>query len=284
MNKKAIVIGAGPAGITSAIYLFRAGIETIVLHNGIGSLEKAEKIENYYGFPEPVSGEKLFENGIKQAENIGIKVIKSQVYSILFNENFEITTNEKTYNADVVILANGISRNKPKIENFSKYEGNGVSYCATCDGFFYKGLDVAVLGNSEYTLHESAELLPIANNVVILTNGESKISDDRFVINQKKIKTLLGKDSLEEVEFEDGEKIKIDGLFVAMGVASGTDLAKKIGIITDDKGGIKVDENQKTNIPGIFAAGDCTRGLLQVSNAVSEGAIAAKSAIAYLRK
>lgn len=284
MSKKAVVIGAGPAGITSAIYLFRAGVETTVLHNGIGSLEKAEKIENYYGFPEPVSGEQLFENGIKQAEKIGIKVLKSQVYSILFNDNFEITTNEKTYNADVVILANGISRNKPQIENFSKYEGNGVSYCATCDGFFYKGLDVAVLGNSEYTLHEAAELLPIANNVMIFTNGESKISDDRFVINQKKIKTLLGQDSLEEVEFEAGEKIKIDGLFVAMGVASGTDLAKKIGIITDDKGGIQVDENQKTNIPGIFAAGDCTRGLLQVSKAVSEGAVAAKSAIAYLRK
>ncbi|MDO5014795.1 MAG: NAD(P)/FAD-dependent oxidoreductase [Clostridia bacterium] len=285
MSKKVIVIGAGPAGITSAIYLHRAGIETLVLHNGIGGLEKADKIENYYGFETAISGQDLFENGIKQAENIGIKVIKSQVYAIAYNEQFEITTEDETYKSDAVIMANGISRNKPAIENLSKYEGAGVSYCATCDGFFYKDLNVGVLGNSEYTLHEAQELLPIAKNVTIFTNGKDlEVEDETFTVNNKKIKSLSGKFNLENIEFEDGEKIDIDGLFIAAGVASGTDLAKKIGVLTDDKGGVIVDDERKTNVPGIFAAGDCTRGLLQVSKAVYDGAVAAKSAIAFLRK
>ena len=172
----------------------------------------------------------------------------------------------------------------PKIKGLKEYEGHGISYCAVCDAFFYRGKDVAVLGNGNYALHEALELLPTSSSVTILTNGKEPDFQvpENIKVNTNIIDLIGGNDVVEEVHFQNGEMIQVSGLFVAIGVAGSTDLAKKIGAETQNNK-IIVDENMSTNIPGLYAAGDCTGGLLQISKAVYEGAKAGTEIIKYLR-
>ena len=149
MSKNVVIIGGGPAGISAALYTARAGIDTLVIENGARALEKAEKIENYYGFENGISGKELYESGLLQAKNVGVKTVTAEVVGLSFEDKFRVTTTAGEYLADSVIIATGASRNKPKIENIDKFEGSGISYCAVCDGFFFRGKDVAVLGSGE---------------------------------------------------------------------------------------------------------------------------------------
>ena len=136
-----IVIGAGPAGITASLYTQRGNLKTLVLHNEKSGLEKAEKIENYYGFENGISGESLYKTGIKQAKNIGVEVKNEEVTKIENSEDiFKIITPKGEYNSKVLILSTGNKKNKPKIKGIEKFEGKGVSYCAICDGFFFAWL------------------------------------------------------------------------------------------------------------------------------------------------
>lgn len=282
--KNIIIIGAGPAGISAALYTTRAGFDTTVIAIPGGGLYKAEKIENYYGFKEPISGKDLYESGIEGAKRLGVKFIRGEVVGMGFSDKFTVKTTDNEFSADAVIIATGSKRNKPDIENLEKFEGKGVSYCAVCDAFFHKGKNVAVLGNAQYALCEANELINIANSVTLLTNGEEpKISDERLTVNKKKIKVLSGCNLLEKVIFEDGSELEVSGLFVALGTAGSADLARKMGILTEGNN-IITDENGATNIPGIFSAGDCTGGLLQISKAVYDGANAGIAAINFLRK
>ena len=279
-----IIIGAGPAGITAALYISRAGFDVTVIAIPGGSLSKAEKIENFYGFPEPLSGQELYQRGIEGAKRLGVKFIESEAVGIGFTDKLTVKTTNGDYSADALIIATGTTRRKPSIKNLKEYEGRGVSYCAVCDAFFHKGRDVAVLGNSSYALHEATELFGLAASVTLLTNGEKpEISDKRLKINTKKIDSLFGNDLLEGVIFEDKTTLDISGLFVALGTAGSADLARKIGVATNGEK-IIVDDETATNIPGIFAAGDCTGGLLQISKASYEGTKAGISVINYLRK
>lgn len=281
---KIIIIGNGPAGISAALYTKRAGIDTTVIGMGVGALSKADKIDNYYGFPDGISGKELHQNGLNSAKALGVNLITDQVLSLGFETSLQVVCENKTYDGDAVIIATGSTRKVPKIPGITEFEGMGVSYCAVCDGFFHKDKDVAVLGSGEYALHEAKELLPIAKSVTILTNGEDLLVDlpDEIKVNTSKISKISGDNVLSKVEFEDGSSIEITGLFVALGVAGSADLAKKIGAITD---GTKIAVNDKmaTNIPGLFAAGDCTPGMLQIAKAVYQGAEAAMSAIKFIR-
>ena len=153
-----IVVGSGPAGISAAIYAKRRKLSVLVLSKGNGALSKTDKIENYYGFPEPISGEKLYKNGIRQAKNLGIEIIEDEVVSLQFIENFEIETVNSHYQSKAVILATGTNRTIPNIKGIREFEGKGVSYCAICDAFFYKGKDVVVIGNGNYAIHEQESL------------------------------------------------------------------------------------------------------------------------------
>lgn len=283
--KNVIIIGTGPAGVSAALYVARAGINTTVIGEGIGALAKAKKIENYYGFAEPVSGQELSESGISQAKRIGAEIINAEVVGINYDGTFAVKTTQKEYHADAVIIATGSSRQMPNIKGFSEFEGHGISYCAVCDAFFYKGKDVAVLGCCEYALAEALELLQVVRSVTILTDGvESipKIPPEIKVIT-KKIKELSGKTELNKVIFEDGKKLNISGLFVAIGVAGSAELAKKLGANVS-KNIIAVDNKMATNIPGLFAAGDCTGGMLQIAKAVYQGAVAGTEAVKFLKK
>ena len=269
-----IILGAGPAGISASLYTKRANLKTLILYNDKSGLEKASLIENYYGFKNGITGEELYNTGIEQAKNIGVEVLKEEVVKIENNiEHFNVVTTRNEYQAKNLILATGNKKNRPKIKGIEKFEGKGVSYCAICDGFFYRNRSVAVLGSGNYAIAETNELINIADNIIILTNGKKapEFRADNVKVDTKEIEEIEGTDKVKEVRFKDGTTIKTDGIFVAEGVAGSSEFAKKLGIITQ-KDKIVVNENMETNIKGIYACGDCTGGLLQVSKAVYEGA------------
>ena len=261
MEYDVIIIGSGPAGISASLYTLRAGLKTLIISKGIGTLDKVYKIENYYGLEKPLTGEKLGKRGIEQAKSLGAEFINDEVVKIDYENNFLVETVNNKYNAKTIILASGSSRKIPKIKGIKEFEGRGVSYCATCDASFYKGKDVAVLGNKEYAIHEAEELKGVTNSVVMLTNGEKPIENRSIEldIEERKIREIRGIDRIEEVEFEDNTTKKIDGIFIAMGIASSSDLARKIGARIDENGNIIVDKEMHTNVPNLFACGDCTR-------------------------
>lgn len=279
-----IIIGNGPAGISTALYTTRAGIDTTVIGRDYGALGKASEIENYYGFSDPVSGTDLITKGIEGAQRLGANIIHDEVVGISYGEKLTVITKGNEYSADGVVIATGTSRTTPKIDGLKELEGHGVSYCAVCDAFFYRGKDVAVLGDGNYALHEALELLPTSKSVTILTNGKEPdvVIPDTIKIDTRVIKTIEGNDTVTGILFEDELSLPISGLFVAIGIAGSADLAKKLGAETKNNK-IVVDENMSTNIPGLYAAGDCTGGLLQISKAVYEGAKAGTEIIKYLR-
>ena len=280
-----IIIGAGPAGISASLYTRRANLKTLVLYSDKSGLEKTDKIENYYGFEDGIDGKELYFSGIKQTEKIGTDVKKEEVINIVNEDKkFSITTSKNKYMSKVVILATGNKKNKPQIDGIDRLEGKGISYCAICDGFFYKNKSVAVLGNSKYALSEVNDLINVVKDITVLTNGKDKpeIRDDRIKLETKKIKEIEGKEKVEKIMFEDGSKMNIDGIFIAEGVAGSAEFAKKMGaFIKQNK--IIVNENMETNIKGLYACGDCTGGILQISKAVYEGTVAGLQAIKYLK-
>ena len=196
-----------------------------------------------------------------------------------------VQTTEATYEAEAVILATGASRTAPKIDGLARLEGHGVSYCAICDAFFYRGKNVAVIGSGEYALHEAQTLLPVAGSVTMLTNGAPLTVEvpESIAVDTRKIVSIDGEDAVSGVTFADGETLAADGVFVAVGVASSADLARKLGALTEGNR-IVTNENGETNLPGLYAAGDCTGGLLQIAEAVAKGAKAGLAAIKFLRE
>lgn len=286
MEYDVIIIGSGPAGISASLYTARANLKTLIISKGIGILEKVNKIDNYYGLENTLTGEELQEIGINQAKKLGVKFEEDEVVKIDYEDGFMVETINSRYKAKAVIIATGTSRKAPKINGIKEYEGRGISYCATCDAFFFRGKDVAVLGAQEYALHEAEELGRVANSVTILTNGEEPVQNRsiEFDIEEKKIREFRGSNSIEEIHFEDNTIKKIDGVFVAIGTASSSDLARKVGARIDEKGNILVDEGMSTNVPNLYACGDCTGGILQIAKAVYEGMVAGMSAIKNIKK
>ena len=281
---KVIIIGGGPAGISAALYAKRANLDVSVFYMPSSSLNKAHMIENYYGI-EQISGQDLYETGIKQAQRLNIEMIPEEVLSLEYTGRFNVVTGTNTYEADAIILATGAYRATPPIKGLKEKEGKGVSYCAVCDGFFYRKKRVAVLGDASYAAHEAEYLSNLTPTLYILTNGK-EIKDDKlkqYELHTGKIKAIEGEVKIERIVFEDDSVLEVDGLFIAEGSAGSVDLARKIGTLIENNK-IVVDENMRTNIPGLYACGDCTKGLLQVSKAVYEGAQAATDVIKFLRK
>lgn len=288
-----IIIGSGPAGITAGLYIKRAGFNVLIISKNQGALEKASKIENYYGFEDPISGKDLITNGIKQAKRLGIDIIEKEVIGIKYEEHggYEVITanqsKKERYIAKVVVIATGANRNKPNIKGIEEYEGKGISYCAVCDAAFYRNKKVAVLGNGEYAIGEIEELLPVATSVTMLTDGKDPIENrsfnhEKLEINQKKIQEFRGESQIEEIKFEDGSHQKVNGIFIAQGIANSLDFAKKLGAKIENNC-IVVNEKMETTIPNIYACGDCTGGILQISKAIYDGTKTGLSIINRLR-
>ena len=287
---KVLVLGAGPAGISAALYARRGGAEVTVLHKGLGTgaLGRAEKIENYYGLAEPVTGAELERRGIAGAVALGIDFVEDELVELGYRADFKgykARSAKAEHEAAAVIIAAGTSRKTLALPGLKELEGHGVSYCATCDAFFYRGKTVAVLGAGGYALHEAEALLPHAAKVYLLANG-GKVDREKLPqgleVRPEKLASLQGAGRVEKAVFEDGSELPLDGLFIALGTAGSTELARKLGVMLEG-GNIKVDSQMATNVPGIFAAGDCTGGLLQIAKAVYQGAEAGLAAVKYLR-
>ena len=279
-----MIVGNGPAGLSAALYTSRANLSTLVIGKDNGALTKADKIENYFGMAEPISGCELVENTKKQARTLGAELKEDEIFHISRNGGFRLEGRKGVYEAKTVLLATGTARKTANIPGLSKLEGRGVSYCAVCDAFFYRGRKVGVLGNEDYAIHEMGQLLPVVGEAVILTNGKAlTAAADGVQVIEKKLAMVNGEEQVEGVTFDDGETLALDGLFVALGSAGAADLARKIGAMTEGRN-IKVDGEMATNVPGLYAAGDCTGGLLQISKAVGEGAKAAMSMIRFVRQ
>lgn len=281
----AVIIGAGPAGISAGLYLKRANKNVLILYHGDSQLEKAHKIDNFYGFPLGITGKDLYINGIHQAVNLGIQVRDLEVLSIQMNEKMEYTirTSEEEFHSKVVILATGNKKLRPNIKGVAEFEGSGVSYCAICDGFFYRKKNVVVIGSGTYAISEAKELKNVTPNVTILTNGKEWNGTTDIPIITKEIKEIVGEGKVSGVKFMDDTVLDVNGVFIALGEAGGLDFAKKLGIYME-KDNIVVDENMRTNIPGIYACGNVVGGLLQINKAAYEGAKAGLDAVKYINE
>jgi len=286
MNQnRVIIVGYGPAGVSTSLYTSRAGIETIIVGSNSGALQKAKEIENYYGFAEPISGQDLIDKGLAQAKRLGVKIYEQEVVGLDEDDDgFIVKTTVEDFHAKVVILTTGSSHTKPKWQGVDTFDGMGVSYCAVCDGFFFRGKDVAVAGSGPYALHEAMSLLPIVGSVSLCTDGAPLTAKfpPEIKILDKPVESLEGDGVLSAIRFKDGSNLEVSALFVALGSAGSSELALTIGADTKN-GDILVDENMRTNVPGLLAAGDCTGGMKQIAKAVYEGASAGTEAIRILR-
>lgn len=284
MEYDVIVIGGGPAGIQAALYTLRAGLKTVIISKDGGALAQAEMIENYYGLEQPLRGQELIERGRKQAQDLGATVLEAEVTDVQWDENFTISLPEEEVKAKAVILTVGSPRKKVNVKNIDQFEGHGVSYCAICDAFFYRDKKVAVIGSGEYALHEARVLKNTSSEVTVFLNGEEPTAEftDDFQVIPERVLLVEGTDRLESVVCEGGSRYEIDGLFVALGSAGAADFARKLGLATEN-GRLNVDMNMQTAVPGLFAAGDCVGGVLQISVAVGEGAKAGLAAVKYVK-
>ena len=209
---------------------------------------------------------------MKEAEVVGIENL---------GKHFNVKTDKGDFEAKSIILSTGNKKITIDIPGVKEFEGKGISYCAICDAFFFRNKNVAIIGNGKFAISEARELSHIVQSVKILSNG-LEAPDCDYEVNTKKIKSIEGNEKVEKIEFEDGSSINIDGVFIALGEAGASDFAKTLGIFQDGPN-IKVNENFETNLPGVFACGNVTGGLLQVSKAVYEGAKAGLSAVNYIR-
>ena len=284
-NYNVIIIGGGPAGVSAALYLARANFKVAIVENGPGALARAHKIDNFYGIA--ASGSKLYAAGLAQAKDLGVDIITDEVLAVEYYDSFVLTLkgSAESLPAPALILATGTKNITLNLPGLVELEGKGISYCAVCDGFFFRKKKLAVLGHGPFALHEADYLRHIAAEVTVLTNGQddSAAKAAGFATITTPITAVTGDQRLEAVHFADGSELAVNGLFIALGTADSTDMARKLGAQLEGRF-IKVDADGATNIPGLFAAGDCIGGLKQVAKAVHDGARAGLAAIKFLRK
>lgn len=295
-----VIVGAGTAGLSAAIYAVRAGKSVIVLEATThgGQIVNTPEVENYPGI-QKISGFEFANNLYKQAKSLGAEVIYEKVIGIEVNGEEKIVhTTKEDYQAKAVILATGAKNRPLGLEHEKEWIGAGISYCATCDGMFYRGKDVAVAGGGNTALENAIFLTNYCRKVYIIHRrdafrGEEKLLQTlkekpnvEFVLNAN-ITRLIGEDGVDGVEVEDKnthEKRVIDvmGLFVAIGQMP--ENSEFINVVDLDKGGyIEAKEDCKTKTKGIFTAGDCrTKKVRQLATAASDGAIAALAACEYI--
>ncbi|HRY77924.1 MAG TPA: NAD(P)/FAD-dependent oxidoreductase [Candidatus Izemoplasmatales bacterium] len=277
-----IVIGGGPAGISAAVYLKRFKLDVLVLMKDYGSLGKTDHIENYYGFPEPMTGTQVVDNGVRQARRLGIDVKREEVLNIDNADGFVVKTTQGEYLAKTVLLATGSSRPNLQIPGFQDFIGKGISYCAICDGFLYRKKAIGLLGEGEFMAEELEVLKNFSPNITVFTHGKPLIAHvEGANVVTSPVRRLEGDELLRRVLTDEGT-FSVDVLFVAVGTPSATDFALRMGAFIENNV-ISVDDKFMTNIPGLFAAGDCIGGLSQIAKAVSDGAHAALHINKFLR-
>ncbi len=303
MDVELAIIGAGPAGYSSAIYAGRSGIKAAVFDKlgGGGLAMVSPNIENYAGF-ESISGMELVQKMQKHAAKYADFHFFEEVKSISKQntDTFNIETIKKTYVAKAILLCMGTEYRKLGVEGEQELQGKGLSYCATCDGNFFKGKNVAVVGGGNSALIESIFLKQIGCKEVFVIHrrdrlrAEKAYEDDAIkkgvkIIYHTHLEKIIGNQKIESLELHDVNTDKktifpIDGLFISIGEIPQNELAKQLNVALDDKGYVIVDRQQRTNVKGVYAAGDITGGLRQVVTACAEGAIVSLTSTEVLGK
>ena len=271
------VIVKGPSGISCAIYLRRFNLNPIVIAKDFGALETKATIENYYGI-ESIDGKELIQKGIDQAKKLGIEVINEEVISIENYGTFEVITNKNKYEGKAVYLAVGKAKAKLNKKGLKEFEGKGISYCATCDGFFFRKKRIGIVGSGDYMLKELEVLRNFSDDIIVFSSSDLDIKEK---VVKDEIIEFYGNDKLEGVKTINDD-YKLDAVFIALGSLDAFSIAKHLGLILDEKNNIVVNDYM-SNIEGVFAGGDVIGGLLQVSKASSDGANAAFSINKYLK-
>ena len=295
-----IIIGAGPAGLSAGIYARRAGLEAVILEKGVpgGQVLTSPNIENYPGIPD-IAGMKLMEQMAEHARRyIDIKE-GEEVVRIRSSEKFEVFTNAGKYTAKAIILTTGSTHRKLDVPGEELFNGRGVSYCATCDGYFFKGKDVIVVGGGNTALTDALHLHSIGAKVSIVHRRDSFRADKHL---QETVKghgiPVKWNAVLDEVKGEDNvtsvtlRNLKtgvtsaqnVSGVFVAVGEQPSSQLASELGLEMDSDGFVSVDRSFRTNVPFVYAAGDVAGGIRQIVAAVHGGAAAALSCFEDLMK
>lgn len=275
MTHKTIIIGSGPAGLTAALYAARAELKPVVVMglNPGGQLMQTSEVENFPGFPGGILGPELMDKMMKQVEHFGATMLAENVATVNFSQRpFTVTTDKQTLEADSIIIATGADANWLGLPGEQRLRGKGVSACATCDGFFFKNKDVVVIGGGDSAMEEANFLTRFANSVTLLHRSDnfraSRIMLKRAQDNPKikiianvTVLDVLGDQSVTGVRIKhnaDGkeEEITAQGYFAAIGHTPVTAIFKSAGIETDERGYIKVVNNTRSNIEGVFVAGD----------------------------
>lgn len=302
MDYELAIIGAGPAGYTAAIYAVRSGINTVVFDKigGGGLANVSPKIENYPGF-ESIPGVELMDKMQKHAKKYANIHFIEEVKKIQKNKDtFTIETPQKKYTVKAVILSMGTEYRKLNVPGEKELQGKGVSYCATCDGYFFKDKTVGVVGGGNTAVIESIYLKQIGCKEVNLIHRRDQLRAEKAYEDEARekqvkifynthVESINGDNKVEYLEAHDvktGKKSKlpVDGVFISIGEEPQNALAKDLKVNLDEKGYVIVDKQQRTNIKGVYAAGDITGGLRQVITACAEGAIAALSTTEVLGK
>ncbi|MFA5693363.1 MAG: NAD(P)/FAD-dependent oxidoreductase [Acholeplasmataceae bacterium] len=278
--KDVVIIGMGPAGIQSAIYLKNYNLNCLVLGKDYGDLTKDDFITNFYSH-EKISGFDLIDHGVKQAVKLGIPVKKDPVLSIINEGNhFIIKTENNIYQSKAVLLATGKVKAKMDVVGFNEFRGKGIHLCATCDGFFYRNKKVGIIGSGPYLKEELSILKRFINDITIFTNNHPFKLENEKIINEKII-GFDGSDRLNKITTTKNT-YNIDGVFVALDFPVASELALKLGLVMEDDN-IVVNDKMETNIKGVFAAGDCIGGNYQIVKTLNDGLLASIGIYNYLK-
>jgi len=295
------IIGGGPAGLTAGLYTARAGLRSLLIERGAfgGQILNAPLVENYPGFPEGISGAELGALMHRQAAKYGLKTVTTDVTAVKTGKTHKITTGKGDYKAEAIIIATGSEYSKLGVPGEETLMGHGVSYCATCDGFFFRKREVAVVGGGDAAITDALELVQHASKVYVIHRRDQlragKVLQKR-AIAQPKIKfvwdsvveEIVGGEvvkalRLRNVKTKKSSTLEVAGVFVAVGLKPNSQQFANI-VKLSQTGHINTDEFMATSAPGLFAAGDVRQSSArQVATAVGDGATAALSAFSYLK-
>ena len=297
-----IIIGGGPAGLTAGLYTSRAGLKSLLIERGIfgGQIVNATLVENYPGFPEGISGSELGSLMQQQAVRYGLEVVTAEVTSLAQEQPYSVSTTEGSFEAAAIIIAAGSEYRKLGVIGEERLSGHGVSYCATCDGFFFRGREVAVVGGGDTAITDALELTRHVSKVYVIHRRDQLragqvLQQGAFaqpklefiwstVVEEVLGEKLLSGLKLRNVKTGQQSILEVAGVFVAVGLMPNSQLFFNI-VDLDDAGYIITDEMMATSAPGIFAAGDIRRNSArQIAAAVGDGATAAMSAFRYLQE
>ncbi len=298
-----IIIGGGPAGLTAGLYASRARLKTLLIEELIpgGQAAVTHHIENYPGFPGGISGERLMENFKRQAEGFGLEIAQGRVERLAREGDYKnIYTKDTEFLAKAVIIASGSRPNTLGVPGEEKFKGRGVSYCATCDGAFFRDAEIAVIGGGDSAIKEALFLTKFARKINVI-HRRSELRAEKVIqekaLGNKKIEFIwdsiveeIGGEkivkylNLKKAKGEERFQLKVEGVFVYVGNQPNSDFLQ--GIVELDRGGyVKAGDSTETSSPGIFAAGDVRSKLLrQVATAVGDGATAAMAAEEYISR